>query len=414
MVYRQPSAPANVEVSEPPFAPFECVIEPLGLVTVRERVRVGALCVVYRGEHEGVSLALKTARRAPMANGALCSSTFTGFETSLWGGETGLCNGPIDRAIVDRLLAIEAERIRHTDARWNHSVYALGVWDPHVRLHRWGGGGDDDPASRSQLVLATPWWDGAPFDTVPIAEQRALFPSMLPALWDALCASAHGDLSPSNVLLAADRSRFALIDPCVAIRSHRASEDDRALGWFDSTTLFTTNAAHYPIVPPLVDEQRAAWSPTAPTAPAARSVQAAPRSLLEVLDAYTKLALFRDPSVRVERSARRTRPDTADMLALGLWYLRVLGGASLDRLEIPRVPAWCGTCGEHGRSAATSLADARPGVERLAALDAAAVGSGVSDAEAALVRSLLACTIDGRATLVRLATAAVLATSTRG
>lgn len=405
MVYRQPSAPANVEREEPPFAPFPCVIDPIGEVIVRERVRVGALCVVYRGEHQGASIALKTARRAPIGRGSLCSSTFTGFETSLWGGETGLFDGPLERAVVDRLLAIEAEQIRHTNSRWNHSVYALGVWDPSVRSHRWGGGGEAEPASRSQLVLATPWWEGAPFAALAIGEQRALFPSMLPALWDALCASVHGDLSPSNVLIAADRARFALIDPCVSITSRRASDEDRALGWVDSTTLFTTNAAHYPIVPPWVSDLLARAS-----SPEDR----APESLRECLDAYATVAAFRDAAVRASSVARRARPDCADLLALGLWYARVLGGEeAIGRLEIPARPAWCGTCGEHGRSAADALLAARAAVDRFSSLDARALGSEVTDAEATLARALLVGAIDGRASLRKLATDALLATSTR-
>lgn len=382
--------------NQPPssFAPFQATIDPLGLVHVEALVRRGPLFDVYRATLGNERVAVKTVTDAAQAAVGLASSRWSGVGTGFWGGEAGLIEGAVSRDLLHELLVVEAERIRQTKGEWNHDVVGLGVWDPQVATYR-----DDESAPRRRLVLVTTWFDGTSLDQLSLPEQRRLLPLMLPAFWDALCVQPHGDLQPANVIISPDRSRFALVDPGVGLTSDRGKRDEGDgrgghLGWQDREYLFTTNALHYPLLPPFLRDNLDAGLRN-------RVEATEPVRLRALLQAYAEQASWVGPSRGPARSPPTSQPDPADLLALGLWYFRTLTERELcDVVGIADRPAWAGSSFERTeRSAHKRVRSALQAFERHGRLSACAVSAGVGRGEDALVQALLDLAIDNHAQL---------------
>jgi serine/threonine protein kinase len=229
---------------------------------------------------------------------------------------------------------------------------------------------------------------------------------MMPALWDALVAARHGDLSAENVLVDLERGRFVLIDPGVCLWSLTSSGADDQHDWMDHRVAFTTTPASYPLLPPTYE---------------------APGEGLEGLglDAHLRVlgrlggsfmvgpiigtAWFRPGDREIERAiVRKTlelegpprsedpRPPAADLLAVGILCFRALTG----RHPWPRLaerPLWVGAFGEGAGDPWLAEQTAAVLEEGLPTPD------GATEAEADLCRALLGLEIRDREHLFTLA-----------
>jgi hypothetical protein len=216
-------------------------LPPLGRVEVEGRLHAGRSFDVWAVRHEDRDLCVKTPGCATSRG---FRSDATGFETSLWGGSTGEIAEAGDLVDPGVLLTLEAERIRATGGAWNHDVVGLGYWHPDPPRGR------DESAPRWLPALVMPHHPGATLASFPPEQQRRLVVGMMPALWDALVAARHGDLSAENVLVDLERGRFVLIDPGVCLWSLTSSGADDQYDWMDHRVAFTTTPASYPLLPP--------------------------------------------------------------------------------------------------------------------------------------------------------------------
>lgn len=141
--------------------------------------------------------------------------------------------------LAESMLELEFEKLRAVGTCWNHEALDLGTWG-------------------QRLALVSRWLE---IDTLAELEDEAiqLFPRMLLPLWDALSAGHHGDLNGSNIVIARDRSMFALIDPGASIMVRDESEGERE----QRERLFLTTPASYPVLMPtphgLLKERKTLW-----------------------------------------------------------------------------------------------------------------------------------------------------------
>jgi hypothetical protein len=372
-------------------------LPPLGRVEVEGRLHAGRSFDVWAVRHEDRDLCVKTPGCATSRG---FRSDATGFETSLWGGSTGEIAEAGDLVDPGVLLTLEAERIRATGGAWNHDVVGLGYWHPDPPRGR------DESAPRWLPALVMPHHPGATLASFPPEQQRRLVVGMMPALWDALVAARHGDLSAENVLVDLERGRFVLIDPGVCLWSLTSSGADDQYDWMDHRVAFTTTPASYPLLPPTYE---------------------APGEGLEGLglDAHLRVlgrlggsfmvgpiigtAWFRPGDREIERAiVRKTlelegpprsedpRPPAADLLAVGILCFRALTG----RHPWPRLaerPLWVGAFGEGAGDPWLAEQTAAVLEEGLPTPD------GATEAEADLCRALLGLEIRDREHLFTLA-----------
>jgi hypothetical protein len=209
-------------------------------------------------------------------------------------------------------LLMEAHRIGLTAGAWNHEVLGLGTWDGMSPDWDRSCGSYDEPLdSRFLPVLVMPYHDATPFSALPGSTKRTLFPRMMPALWDALCVLPHGDLSESNILLDRTRNGFHLIDPGVTLSSDLRDRVPRT--GYEYLSIFTTNVANYPIVPPF-DRTPCWWA-------AGLANRLSGSTDGDATDWWNAESLAGQGPGR--------SPAACDLLAVGIIYSRILTGAEM-------------------------------------------------------------------------------------
>jgi len=285
---------------------------------------------------------------------------------------------PASVALHTKLLEQEAARIVQSQGYWNHAVI-------HAGQTTWKHG-DAQPS------LVTPWFPGDALGALEVDVQRAMFPRMVPSLWDALAAAPHGDLHPGHLILAPARDRFALIDPGAAVYI----DQRRDTGDGDVALVFATNLEHYPVLPPYY----------ASTRPGVR-----PRTHFEAfLNSEGGFTLFMGPDADTTVPAISNvnailggAPRATDLLALGVMYYRMLTRRHPFYADEETPPAWYGVQINQGRGHAPPHALAMLGRGIAPPRD---IEPRVSDAQQALCMALLDLTATSRAELAYLAHAA--------
>ena len=257
--------------------------------------------------------------------------------------------------VLGDLLEIEAGIIAAAGRAWNHRSLGVG------RVLAQRSDGESDPREWSR-ALVLPHHDGFTLDTVEVGQRARLFETMLPALWMALCASPHGDLNETNLIIDPDRSRFHVIDPGV-----------RKTGWWAAArtpwvlrdevwnAVFITTAANYPILYPVFGGDDARHAAIASpfeedlfldtTSPRQRrpTLNTRPANLFGLLEDHAVACSWGYLGVQSRRAAQ---PTPADLLALGIMYYRALTGAEafLGPTALLDAPAWIGIHPQAGRA----------------------------------------------------------------
>jgi hypothetical protein len=323
--------------------------------------------------------------------------------------------------VLGDLLEIEAEIIAATGRAWNHRSLGVGRV---LAQHSYGG---SDPREWSR-ALVLPRYDGFTLDSVEIGQRARLFEAMLPALWTALCASPHGDLNETNLIIDPDRARFHLIDPGV-----------RKTGWWAAArtpwvlrdevwnAVFITTAANYPILHPFFsgdDARRAAIASPfdedlfldsaaaqqfirAKAEPAGQSAATRPpANLFALLESQT--AAFRFGYLGVQ-SRPAAQPSPADLLALGIVYYRALTGAEafLGPTALLDAPAWVGSHPKAEGAGGVKLGPIPETYDRIRRalpdwIDSRVTDHGIPTAKQPLVRAMLTLELRDIAQLHRL------------
>jgi hypothetical protein len=324
--------------------------------------------------------------------------------------------------VLGDLLEIEAGIIAAAGKAWNHRSLGVGrVLSQHSH-----GGSDPREWSRA-LVL--PRHDGVTLDTVEVGQRGRLFEAMLPALWTALCASPHGDLNETNLIVDPDRSRFHLIDPGVRKTCWWAAAHTpgvlRDEVW---NAVFITTAANYPILYPVFggdDARRAAIASPfekdlftdSATAQEYNLVRAAaagqtaattpPANLFGLLEGHAAVCSFGYLGVQPSHVAQQ--PNPADLLALGIMYYRALTGAEafLGPTALLDTPAWIGTHPEAGRAGSVKPGPIAEAYERLLRalpdwIESRVTEQGIPTAKQPLLRAMLTLELRDIAQLHRL------------
>ena len=110
---------------------------------------------------------------------------------------------PITAKTAQALLANEAARIDATAGAWNHSLICHG----EVELSTESG------LRFKTYAHISPEYAGTPLSLLSRREQLDLFPGMITSLVRALSKQPHGALSADHLIVANDRSRFAIVSP---------------------------------------------------------------------------------------------------------------------------------------------------------------------------------------------------------
>lgn len=316
-------------------------LSPFGKGSVKEIIYRGKLYSVYRADLSGREICIKAP--SPILNpGALFGSHFYGIDTSLYHGGN-ICVEKLEYGSeltewLSRILLLEGELIRATQGAWNHSIIGFGTWDGYSGCH--DSVSDDTfwAPNRYMPVMVMPYYSATPLSSLPVSEQRMLFPSLLPALWKALCVMHHGDLSTGNILFNQKEYIFHLIDPGVILSSTASGNM-----YSNKSTIFTTNAANYPLLPPFVDSARLGPAPS----------QILPSDLMQIIDqlVFRGIHDLSSRSFSWNNSSLRAVPTTvphcSDRLALGILYFRLLTGEELFlRHGVLDNPVWQGVFGQ--------------------------------------------------------------------
>ncbi len=312
----------------------KCTISPYGEAQIRETIHEGRLFHLYRATLADTDVCLKVPNPSP---GNCCAARFLGSETMVWSGSSGVLK--VSAAELTLLLLLEAETVRSTRGLWNHQVLGIGAFDafsPELLSATYFSLSHphSDP-NRFWPVVILPYHSANPLSKYPRAPKCDLFLSILPTLWDALCAQPHADLSESNILVDEQNQSFILIDPGVCMASHSVDTSD---SYANHRILFTTNSANYPLLFPFFDHRGGERNLGEQT------LQDMLGDLIDKPDYLLRpshFSLFGGAAVK-------KRPSMADMQALGLMYYRMLTGMEL----LPTVdgaldePLWCGRFGE--------------------------------------------------------------------
>lgn len=255
---------------------------------------------------------------------------------------------------VFKILLLEGEIIRWTKGAWNHWIIGSGTWDGFSGCHSKEADYENLDLSgfstnRFLPIMLMPYHSAIPLSQLSRIEQRKLFPRILPSLWDALCVMHHGDLSQSNILMNTRKSIFHLIDPGVVLSS--TAHDSL---YANNQSLFTTNAANYPLIRPFQNMPKIAN----------QEIKSVGHSLQEnikilvpslafdclqcgdfgIYDLSSRTLSWTEYAVQVNLT---TAPHPADLLALGIIYYRILTGNELFlKPDIMEKPAWQGVYGE--------------------------------------------------------------------
>jgi hypothetical protein len=325
--------------------------------------------------------------------------------------------------VLGDLLEIEAQIIARTGKAWNHHTLGVG----RVLADNSYGGPDPREWSRA---LVMPHYDGFTLDTVDPGERAGLFERMLPALWTALCAAPHGDLSETNLMIDSDRSQFHLIDPGVrktgwwaAVRNSWVLRDEV---W---NAVFITTPANYPILHPVFsgdDARRALISSEhhdrdepdrddrdlfnedlypdfeliqkyiQAKATGKIGVPIAVGNLFDLMESLVAAFSLGYLGVQTRHTKPAARPDPADLLALGIIYYRAFTGAEafLGPTALLDKPAWIGPHPQSGRAGEVELGPIPKTYERIQHALPRWIGSRITDhriptAKRPLLRAML-------------------------
>ena len=305
------------------------------------------------------------------------------------------------------LLALEAELLRQTQGAWNNRVLALGAWDLHWFMQPYlATEADGRAARRPVLVTARP--RGVRFSALSPERQRALFPTLLPALWMSLSAAPHGALCADAIVYDDQRGRFTLTDPSVTWWTRRPMLRDLDQAYpeagHDDRYVFWTVPAAYPLLPPQcgLPLRRDWW-----LGDYLDHLLRGPD--LRFYGPLLSCATFRQAPPQDPGEARApSLPSAADLLALGVMYFQILTG----RHPLPRLaerPAWSGPFADAADghfAAAVRLLIQQQHLPRASAF------ADVSPEEDELCMTLLNLHLaEGEATLRRVAAAALAARS---
>lgn len=361
---------------------FECTDGTKGRVTME--VHRGAIFRVYQAMlDDGRVVALKVPADGDTSAGDALYGAFANIIfTRLFSivGSVGGAAGtlPASVALHGKLLEQEAARIVQSQGYWNHAVIHAGqtIWKH----------GDAQPS------LVTPWFLGDALGALEVDVQRAMFPRMVPSLWDALAAAPHGDLHPGHLIVAPARDRFALIDPGAAVYI----DQRRDTGDGDVALVFATNLEHYPLLPPYYASTRLGVRSRAHFASFLNSEGGFSISIGP--DADTTV-----PTISDVNSIQGNAPRATDLLALGVMYYRMLTRRHPFYADEETSPAWYRVRIHQGRGHAPphALAMLERGIAPPREIERS-----VSDAQQALCMALLDLTANTRAELVSLAHAA--------
>jgi hypothetical protein len=298
-------------------------------------VHAGALFDVFRAALGNWDVAIKRHIRTTQWDTALATAwRRTGKTYAFHRRQMGWADDepPPEPAYFEALLRAEHAVIERAGSDWNHPGAQLARWLPDDRLAPVGlvderGADLTGAGSGGGLCLVMPWCSGDSFASLPRADQRRLFPAMLPALLTALSACPHGDLSPANLLLDRTHGLFRILDPGVRIPG---PSRPGALEFYSE--LLTTNAIHYPLLMP-------------DHGPGKPRVRAGEGSLLRLLYAAEWFDLRLEPPALPVAS-----PAAADAIACGAIYYGVLAGAPLVSLLGVDAPLWAVTTSTRGDS----------------------------------------------------------------
>jgi len=337
----------------PTQTPYRFNLSPFGKGIVREIIHKGNLFTIYRVEISGQEICIK----APSVfsnSREIYGSNFYGIETSIYSGSNQLIEN-LDATTeknewIFKILLLEGELVRWTNGAWNHWVIGFGTWDGLSGCHNKNIDYENQDNSWSPYrfipIMLMPHYPAIPLSAFSFQEQRELFPRILPSLWDALCAMHHGDLSQSNILINKNENIFHLIDPGVVLSS-TASENMYA----NNRSIFTTNAANYPLIPPFKDISDFAQfgdnNVHTDLLQFLKSLICSPhfRNLdVGIYDLSSRQLSWTKNSIQVNSTST---PHPADLLALGIIYYRILTGNDMFLGSgIMEKPAWQGEYGE--------------------------------------------------------------------
>jgi hypothetical protein len=361
---------------------FECADGTRGQVAME--VHRGAIFRVYQATlDDGRVVALKVpadhgTSASDVLYGAFANLVFTRLFSVVGSIGRSTSTLPATVALHAKLLEQEAARIVQSQGYWNHAVIRVGqtTWKH----------GDAQPS------LMTPWLPGDALGALEVEVQCAMFPRMVPSLWDALAAAPHGDLHPGHLILAPARDRFALIDPGATVYI----DQRRSTGDGDVALVFATNLEHYPVLPPYYASTRLGIRPRAHFEAFLSSEGGFSMSIGPDADSTV-------PPMSAVNSILGDAPRATDLLALGIMYYRMLTRRHPFYEDEATLPAWYGVSINQGRGHATSQALAMLGRDIVPPRE---IERSVSDAQQALCMALLELSANTRADLAYLAHAA--------
>lgn len=308
-------------------------VNPFGTAELASVIHRGRLFDLFAARLNGRAVCLKipSAAKDPTGTYRSDNDSFVSSEAFV-SGSTGTIPidgssdlGPID-ALAAALLTVEAQVLQHTAAAWNHHAIGLATT---LRRPEAGDRG-------AWPVLVMPLHSGTALDRMSALERKELVPRMLPALWDAVSAVYHGDLSEQNLVVDREAGRFHIVDPGVAICNVEEERDGEYFGRWHSWSVFTTNRANYPILAPFEPAQEQAVTLAGLLGGVASALW--PRTWLVGTTTGNRV----DEATGERRSPRR-RPYASDLLALGMIYFRALTREEFfDPLGVA-LPVWQGT-----------------------------------------------------------------------
>lgn len=319
-------------------------INPFGNVELKEIIHRGKFYNIYRATFNGENVCLKATCQEIISNNLFYSYynyQNCGSEAFYSAGSKTSSNQLSTNDLQNltaKLLVIEAELIKRTNQYWNHKILGLGLWNNSRQT-------ENTLLTELRPVLIMPDYQ----DTTPLSklsEKRTLFLRMLPALFQALSYSYHGDLSEDNLLIKNDFSIFYIIDPGVIVSSETlVGEDHFSAPSANSESFFISNSLNYPILAPFQDETLLEMERNFASANKEHQIF----NLVTFLQHFKLFRKFGQPlfiKSNLDHKPKTTRssPYPSDLLALGIIYYRILTGENLfyDRETELDHPIWLG------------------------------------------------------------------------
>jgi len=230
-----------------------------------------------------------------------------GYYRQEWYSETrafawsGMIEEDLPADVCGRLIAAQAAILKRVGPHWNHEPIGLG----NATI--------DGSACPVLLMNA---YQGQTLNSFAPERRREIFPTLLPALWDALSHCPHGDLKDDSIFLDSGERFFRILDPGSLVRDDRPGPTRSN----NFELRFATNLAHYPVLCP-------EFGPGPP--------RAFSGTLYDLLLHRGGGPFFMDLPFDcvAERTDSSARPSASDLLALGLIYLSYLAPNALEPLK---------------------------------------------------------------------------------